>query len=67
MNLHNNRPTKNRNTSAQVWRGSAHPAFYILPISASSLLKIQRQGKKMLTSCTDWHYKARIGPTLLQA
>lgn len=67
MDLHNDRPTRNRNTSVLVCRGSAHPAFCIFPISASSLLKLQCQGKQMLTPCTNWHYKVRIRPTLLQA
>lgn len=67
MDLHNDRPTRNRNTSVLICRGSAHPAFCIFPISASSLLKLQCQGKQMLTPCTNWHYKVRIRPTLLQA
>lgn len=67
MDLHNDRPTRNRNISVLVCRGSAHPAFCIFPISATSPLKLQCQGKQMLTPCTNWHYKVRIGPTLLQA
>lgn len=67
MDLHNDRPAKKINTPVLVCRGSAHPAFCIFPISASSLLKLQCQGKQMLTPCTNWHYKVRIRPTLLQA
>lgn len=53
IDLHNNRPTKNRNTSPPGCRGSACPVFYILPISASSLLRLQCQGKELLTTRTD--------------
>lgn len=67
MDLHNDRPAKKINIPVLVCRGSAHPAFCIFPISASSLLKLQCQGKQMLTPCTNWHHKVRIRPTLLQA
>lgn len=45
MDLHNDKPTKKGNTSALVCRGSDLPALCALPISASSLLKLQCQGK----------------------
>lgn len=67
MDLHNDRPAKKRNPSVLVCKGSAHPSFCIFPISASSLLKQQCQGKQMLTPRTNWRHEVRIRPTLLQA